>query len=113
MMTKYNYKINIFSLTKNIYRGYMKLKRKLIPNHQLFYTATCPFCITVRATLFFKGLKMTLKDTAFSQQNRAELIACGGKSQVPCLRIEKDNADIQWMYESADIINYMKTNVSI
>lgn len=90
----------------------MKLNRDIIPNHQLFYTASCPFCIMVRTTLFAKGLKMELKDIAFDPQNRQELIIGGGKGQVPCLRIEKDDGTIVWMYESSDINNYIKNKLS-
>ena len=39
---------------------------------------------------------------------KAELIAGGGKKQVPCLRISQDNADTVWLYESDDIIRYLK-----
>jgi len=27
---------------------------------------------------------------------------------VPCLRIDKDDGSVQWMYESNDIIAYLK-----
>jgi glutathione S-transferase len=26
---------------------------------------------------------------------------------VPCLRIEDNNGDVRWMYESGDIISYL------
>jgi glutathione S-transferase len=65
----------------------------------------------VRTTLFAKGLKMEMKDTAFNPENRAELIAGGGKGQVPCLRIEKNDGSIEWMYESGDINHYIKTKL--
>ncbi len=38
---------------------------------------------------------------------RNELMAGGGKTQVPCLRIS-DGASEQWMYESRDIVEYLK-----
>ena len=55
---------------------------------------------------------MELKDIAFDPQNRQELIIGGGKGQVPCLRIEKDDGTIVWMYESSDINNYIKNKLS-
>jgi glutathione S-transferase len=54
---------------------------------------------------------MEMKDTAFSRENKAELIAGGGKGQVPCLCIEKADGSVQWMYESGDINNYIKTKI--
>ncbi len=47
----------------------------------------------------------------FHPKNKAELIAGGGKKQVPCLRIDSENGDVQWMYESDDIIHYLKQQV--
>ena len=48
----------------------------------------------------------------FHPENNADLIAGGGKSQVPCLRIEDENGDVHWMYESIDIIRYLKTELA-
>ena len=46
----------------------------------------------------------------FHPENNADLIAGGGKSQVPCLRIEDEKGDVSWMYESLDIIRYLKSS---
>lgn len=35
----------------------------------------------------------------------------GGSTMVPCLRIEQDG-ETQWMYESADIVDYLQKNFS-
>lgn len=37
-----------------------------------------------------------------------ELISGGGKGQVPCLRIEDETGRVEWMYESDDIIDYIR-----
>ena len=47
----------------------------------------------------------------FNAQNNADLIAGGGKSQVPCLRIETGSGDVRWLYESIDIVRYLKTRL--
>lgn len=83
--------------------------RKYIEGHQLYYFSTCPYCIFVRLALWWLGLKVPLKDTVFNQQNNSDLIAGGGMSQVPCLRIESQNGDVRWMYESVDIVRYLKS----
>ncbi|SLJ83579.1 glutathione S-transferase N-terminal domain-containing protein [Psychrobacter sp. DAB_AL43B] len=38
---------------------------------------------------------------------RSELAENGGRVKVPCLRIE-ENGEVQWMYESNDIIAYLQ-----
>jgi glutathione S-transferase len=55
---------------------------------------------------------MPLRDILSQPANNAELIAGGGKSQVPCLRIEDDEGGVRWMYESIEIVQYLKTELS-
>ena len=52
---------------------------------------------------------MPLRDILSQPGYNAELIAGGGKNQVPCLRIEDDEGGVRWMYESIEIIQYLKT----
>ena len=52
------------------------------------------------------NLDIEIRDTQKEPKYRQELISEGGMSQVPCLRIEKNNS-VVWMYESADIIKYL------
>jgi glutathione S-transferase len=85
---------------------------KQVEGHQLYYFSTCPYCIIVRLALWWLGLKMPLKDILSQPGNSADLIAGGGKSQVPCLRIEKESGEVRWMYESAEIIRYLKTELA-
>lgn len=47
----------------------------------------------------------------FNAQNNTDLITGGGKSQVPCLRIETGSGDVRWLYESIDIVRYLKTRL--
>lgn len=56
------------------------------------------------------NLAVAIKDTAAEQEHLDTLIQEGGKSQVPCLRIE-DGGVVRWMYESADIVEYLKKHV--
>lgn len=86
--------------------------KKRLKHVQLFYFASCPFCIKVRLTLWWMGLELPLKDILSSTKNRDELLAGGGKAQVPCLRIAHGEGDIEWMYESSDIIRYLKRQLA-
>lgn len=72
----------------------------------LYYSPYCPFCVRVLYALNGKQHDIELRDTG-NAKYRNELQQGGGKSQVPCLRIEQDGK-VQWMYESGDIIQYLK-----
>ena len=85
---------------------------KQTDGHQLFYFATCPYCIAVRLALCWYRVKIPLKDILFHPSNCTELIDGGGKSQVPCLRIESKDGNVRWMYESADIIRYVRSRLA-
>jgi glutathione S-transferase len=86
----------------------MTMSRQLLSGHQLFHFNTCPFCIKVRLALWWMGLKVPLKNIHLRRSIRAELVGGGGKQQVPCLRIESADGGVRWLYESADIIRYLK-----
>lgn len=68
----------------------------------------CPFCVKVRRELKRQGLNIELRD-AKSNPHKQTLIKEGGKHQVPCLRIDHGKS-VQWMYESDDIIQYLRNN---
>ena len=73
----------------------------------LYYTRTCPFCIRVLLALKGLNVNVELRNLSGNRELRSELIANGGKSQVPCLKITEGNKD-RWLYESADIIRFLK-----
>ena len=74
--------------------------------HLLYYSSYCPFCIRVLYVLNGKKHGVELRETS-NPKYRIELHKGGGKMQVPCLRIEHDGK-VQWMYESGDIVQYLK-----
>lgn len=41
-------------------------------------------------------------------KHHLDLLKGGGKGQVPCLRIESEG-QVEWMYESDEIINYLSS----
>jgi len=74
----------------------------------LYHSPWCPFCVRVIVALkSMPSLDVQLRDIN-SQENYLALKKGGGKTQVPCLLIE-NNGHQQWMYESFDIINYLKS----
>lgn len=73
----------------------------------LYQFKTCPFCIKVRREIKRLSLPIELRDAQKNQQNRAELLQGGGQVKVPCLKISDEHGKVQWMYESAEIIQYL------
>ena len=73
----------------------------------LYYTRTCPFCIRVLFALRGLNVRVELINVSGNRPLRRELIENGGKSQVPCLKITEGHQDT-WLYESADIIRFLK-----
>lgn len=52
-----------------------------------------------------QNLNIALVDAKQDEHQRT-LTELGGKTKVPCLRIE-EQGEVRWMYESSDIINYL------
>jgi len=73
----------------------------------LYQFRTCPFCIKVRKEIHRLSLNIEHRDAQTDQQNREALLQGGGQIKVPCLKITDEQGNSQWMYESADIIQYL------
>lgn len=78
------------------------------PELALYNSTTCWFCARVRQTIDRLGMDIEIRDVG-DTRHRAELLAGGGKTQVPCLRIAEGPDKVRWMYESADICRYLET----
>ncbi len=74
----------------------------------LYFFPACPFCIKVRRRIRRLGLKIEERDIHRNRDWAQELGAGGGAVQVPCLRIESPGQKTAWLYESADIANYLE-----
>ena len=77
-------------------------------NLTLYQLPSCPFCVKVRRTMKREGLNIELRNINQENDYRAELIREGGKKSVPCLRIEKTDGEVQWLYESSDIVAHLQ-----
>lgn len=78
------------------------------PKLALYNSASCWYCARVRQTIDKLGIPVDIRDAAGDPRHRADLVAGGGKTQVPCLRIENAAGEVRWMYESADICRYLE-----
>ena len=70
---------------------------------KLYKFDSCPFCRRVLDFLREHPIPLEYRDTRQDEGARDDLIQIGGINQVPCLVI-----DGKPMYESADIIEYLK-----
>ncbi|MFT7007622.1 MAG: glutaredoxin [Colwellia sp.] len=77
----------------------------------LYQLPSCPFCVKVRRTMKREGMNIELRNINQKNDYREELIREGGKRKVPCLRIEKSDGQVQWLYESNDVIAHLQTLV--
>jgi glutaredoxin len=77
-------------------------------NFSLYHYQSCPYCAITRQAIKQTELNIEQRNVSKQPQYRSELIKEGGKSQVPCLRIEKENGDVHWLYESQDIIQFIR-----
>lgn len=78
-------------------------------NLALYQFKTCPFCVKVRREMRRLSLNIALLDAQKEGPIRADLIRGGGKAVVPCLKITDAQGKVEWMYESAAIIQYLNT----
>lgn len=74
----------------------------------LYQFNTCPFCIKVRQEMRRLSLNIELRDAQHNPENRQALLEQGGSPKVPCLRITNPDGSSTWMYESQDIITYLR-----
>lgn len=77
-------------------------------NFALYHYESCWFCGKVRRSIEALGLNIELRNIQTDENNYRELITRGGRSTVPCLRIDSPSGE-QWMYESADIIAFLNS----
>lgn len=74
----------------------------------LYHFQMCPFCVKTRRQIRRLGLNIENRDARNDPKWNQELIDEGGKYQVPCLKIIKDDGSVEWMYESTVINQYLE-----
>ena len=81
---------------------------KVTKNYKLYQYYACPFCVKVRRFMRKNNLKINLKDAKNNKTFKSELLNEGGKHKVPCLKIVKKYSKTIWLYESTEIIKFLK-----
>lgn len=77
----------------------------------LYQLPSCLFCWRVRFAAWRLGVALPMRNLMLNPSAHSELVEGGGRMQVPCLRIEEQGG-VRWLYESADIIAYLKKRVA-
>lgn len=85
---------------------------QITANMSLYQFRTCPFCMKVRREIKRQSLNIELRDAQHDQQHRQQLLNEGGKIKVPCLRVVNKDGHDTWLYESNDVINYLRQLVA-
>jgi glutathione S-transferase len=75
-------------------------------SYQLFKTDLCGFCYRVRGFMAENGIEIPLRDINQDVEAYRELLSATGRGTVPCLRIQRGD-EVQWMFESLDIMRYL------
>ena len=102
--------INLITLPKPVLREKIDQDRvdKKTKGLTIYQFEACPFCVKVRRFIRKNSLKINLKDAKNNETFKSELVNEGGKHKVPCLKIEKIHTKNQWLYESNEIIKFLK-----
>lgn len=79
----------------------------------LYQFSTCPFCIKARQEMRRLSLNVEKRDAQHSTENRQALLAQGGSSKVPCLKITDEENQTRWLYGSREIIAYLQQRFAI
>jgi len=87
-------------------------REALFRGHTLFHFQLSPYSRRVRRVIAELGLGIPLKDTLDDSAAWNELMEHGKRDMVPCLKIETPGESTRWMYESTDIVAYLKQRMS-
>ncbi|MFK7894861.1 MAG: glutathione S-transferase N-terminal domain-containing protein [Myxococcota bacterium] len=74
----------------------------------LYGFPSCPYCRRVLGAIDAMGLEIPLRNTMSDGAYHDEIYAALGRGTVPVLRIEGKGGKVQWLPESADIIQYLE-----
>ncbi len=78
----------------------------------LYHYDSCPYCQYVRRVIKSLAVNIELRNIHTDRSHHADLVAGGGRQTVPCLRIEHDNGEVDWLYESQAIATYLTQQFS-
>ena len=72
----------------------------------LYHYDSCPYCAYARSAIKQLDVNVELRNIHQNSEHWKDLIANGGKAQVPCLLIEQEDGTSSWLYESEQIVSF-------
>ena len=78
-------------------------------NWRLYQLEACPFCVKVRREMARLSVQIPIKDVKKSPDAFRELMEGGKEDQVPCLVIPGTSGKEEWLYESSEIVSFLRT----
>ena len=81
--------------------------------YSLYQFHACPFCVKVRRQIRKHSLNIEYRDAKNNISHKNELVEDGGRHKVPCLRIDNDSSNTEWLYGSNEIIDYLKVQLKL
>jgi len=84
---------------------------KKVSGMELFEFNACPFCIKVRRFMKKNNIVIPLRDAKNDEIYRESLLTGGGRIKVPCLKIQSEDNETKWLYESNDIMAFFEAQV--
>ncbi|MGD8926216.1 MAG: glutathione S-transferase N-terminal domain-containing protein [Thioalkalispiraceae bacterium] len=85
---------------------------QITQNMALYQFRTCPFCMKVRHEIKRQSLNIEIRDAQYDQQHRQQLLNGGGQIKVPCLQVVNEDGNHTWLYESNEVIDYLRKLVA-
>lgn len=74
----------------------------------LYEYKSCPFCMKVRQEMRRLSLNIDRLDAQHDASHREALVSGGGKAKVPCLKITDSSGKSEWLYESGEIVTFLR-----
>lgn len=99
----------MFNLTNFIKKIFTTKEDKTmsIKSLSLYHFDSCPYCARTRQAIDKLDVNVELRNIHLEPGHSVDLLAYGGKMQVPCLLIENEDGQKDWLYESNDIIYFL------
>jgi glutaredoxin 2 len=94
-----NYFRNVFTTKED--------KTMSITSLSLYHYDSCPYCARTKNAIDKLNINVELRNIHLEPSHSVDLLAYGGKIQVPCLLIENEDGKKDWLYESNDIIYFL------
>jgi glutaredoxin len=82
-------------------------------NYSIYQFHACPFCVKVRRQIRKYSLNIELRDAKNNLNHKEELVREGGIHKVPCLRIDHNELEPEWLYGSDNIISYLQSELKL